>query len=72
MLKGSMKTVVALPRYVDQGEWLALNSEWWIELKGEMLMVTVFEFFEYLRIFNGVVQEFCTHKSCPTMSAGPR
>lgn len=29
----------------------------------------MFEFFEYLKLFNGVVFEFC--QNCPTMSAGP-
>jgi hypothetical protein len=26
LVKGSFSTIVVLPRYVDQGEWLALNS----------------------------------------------
>lgn len=28
LLKGNFKTIVVLPKYVDKGEWLALNSEW--------------------------------------------
>lgn len=32
---------------------------------------TVFEFFDMLNRFFGVVQEFCTPRNCPSMSAGP-
>jgi len=56
LVKGSFATIVVLPKYVDQGEWLALN---------------IFEFFDMLNRFYGVVQEFCTPRSCPSMSAGP-
>lgn len=56
LLKGSFKTIVVLPKYVDEGEWIALN---------------VFEFFDYLNRFYGVVTEFCTVRNCPSMSAGP-
>ncbi|PUU72964.1 Mob1/phocein [Tuber borchii] len=56
LVKGSFSTIVVLPRYVDQGEWLALN---------------LFEFFDMLNKFYGVVQEFCTPQACPSMSAGP-
>lgn len=55
LVKGSFSTIVVLPRYVDQGEWLALN---------------IFEFFDMLNKFFGVVQEFCTVQACPSMSAG--
>jgi len=27
LLKGNFKTIVVLPKYVDKGEWLALNSK---------------------------------------------
>ncbi|KAL7273345.1 Maintenance of ploidy protein mob2 [Rhizina undulata] len=56
LVKGSFSTIVVLPKYVDQGEWLALN---------------LFEFFDMLNKFYGVVQEFCTPRNCPSMSAGP-
>ncbi|KAI5805913.1 Mob1/phocein [Geopyxis carbonaria] len=56
LVKGSFSTIVVLPKYVDQGEWLALN---------------VFEFFDMLNRFYGVIQEFCTPRNCPSMSAGP-
>lgn len=26
LLKGSFKTIVVLPKYVDEGEWVALNG----------------------------------------------
>ncbi|OLL21808.1 Maintenance of ploidy protein mob2 [Neolecta irregularis DAH-3] len=56
LLKGSFKTIVDPPKYVDVKEWLALN---------------VFEFFNSLNQFYGVLQEFCSLQTCPTMSAGP-
>lgn len=28
LVKGSFSTIVVLPKYVDQGEWLALNGTW--------------------------------------------
>jgi MOB kinase activator 1 len=31
----------------------------------------VFEFFDTLNRFYGVIQEFCTPRNCPSMSAGP-
>ncbi|KAK9459782.1 Mob1/phocein [Lipomyces oligophaga] len=55
LVKGSFKTIVVLPKYVDMGEWLALNA---------------FEFFTYLNLFYGLLSEFCTSQSCPSMSAG--
>ncbi|KAK6358973.1 Maintenance of ploidy protein mob2 [Orbilia brochopaga] len=54
LLKGNFKTIVVLPKHVDKGEWIALNT---------------FEFYEYLKLFFGVVLEFCQH--CKSMSAGP-
>ncbi|KAK9373877.1 Mob1/phocein [Lipomyces chichibuensis] len=56
LVKGSFKTIVVLPKYVDMGEWLALNT---------------FEFFTYLNLIYGIISEFCTVQSCPAMSAGP-
>ncbi|CAN6622101.1 CBK1 kinase activator protein Mob2p [Trichomonascus vanleenenianus] len=56
LVKGSFQTIVMLPKYVDLGEWLALN---------------IFEFFTYLNQFYGVISEFVTPQSCPTMNAGP-
>ncbi|BFZ57492.1 Maintenance of ploidy protein mob2 [Savitreella phatthalungensis] len=56
LVKGSFATIVALPKYVEQNEWLALN---------------IFEFFTHLNHFYATVAEFCTPATCPSMSAGP-
>lgn len=56
LVKGSFATIVVLPKYIEQGEWLALN---------------VFEFFTYLNHFYSVISEHCTFSTCPSMSAGP-
>lgn len=56
LVKGSFATIVVLPKYIEQGEWLALN---------------IFEFFTHLNHFYGVVSEYCTPATCPSMSAGP-
>ncbi|PWN41452.1 hypothetical protein IE81DRAFT_314998 [Ceraceosorus guamensis] len=55
LIKGSFKTIVALPKYVDPKEWVAVN---------------LFDFFNNLNQFYGVVTEFCTIQNNPTMSAG--
>ncbi|CCJ31331.1 unnamed protein product [Pneumocystis jirovecii] len=55
LVKGNFATIVALPKYIDLNEWLALN---------------VFEFFTYLNQFYAVFAEFCTPQNCPSMSAG--
>lgn len=57
LVKGSFKTIVQLPKYVDVGEWIALN---------------VFEFFTNLNQFYGVIAEYVTPDVYPTMNAGPR
>ncbi|XDT27561.1 Mob1/phocein family [Nakaseomyces glabratus] len=56
LVKGSFKTIVQLPKYVDLGEWIALN---------------VFEFFTNLNHFYGVIAEYVTADAYPTMNAGP-
>lgn len=56
LVKGSFKTIVQLPKYVDVGEWIALN---------------VFEFFTNLNQFYGVMAEYVTPEAYPTMNAGP-
>ncbi|CAO1635959.1 unnamed protein product [Jaminaea pallidilutea] len=55
LVKGSFKTIVTLPKYVDPREWVAVN---------------LFDFFNNLNQFYGVLTEFCTIQSNPTMSAG--
>jgi len=55
LVKGNFKTIVMLPKYVDIMEWVAVN---------------MFDFFQNLNMFYGVISECCTQNSCPTMSAG--
>lgn len=56
LVRGSFQTIVQVPKYVDEQEWLVLN---------------VFEFYQYLNLFYGVIAEFVTPQTCPTMNAGP-
>lgn len=56
LVKGSFKTIVQLPKYVDYGEWLSLN---------------IFEMYGHLNLFYGVISEYVTPEKYPTMSAGP-
>jgi len=55
LVKGNFKTIVMLPKYVDVTEWVAVN---------------MFDFYQNLNLFYGVVAECCTAASCSTMSAG--
>jgi len=55
LVKGNFKTIVMLPKYVDIMEWVAVN---------------IFDFFQNLNMFYGVISECCTQQSCPAMSAG--
>jgi len=55
LVKGNFKTIVMLPKYVDIMEWVAVN---------------IFDFFQNLNMFYGVISECCTQQSCPVMSAG--
>jgi hypothetical protein len=57
LVKGSYKTIVQIPMYVDYNEWLALN---------------VFEFYNHLNKFYGVIAEYVTPDKYPTMNADPR
>ncbi|KAI5953596.1 MOB2 [Candida jiufengensis] len=56
LVKGSYKTIVQLPAFVDLNEWLALN---------------IFEFFGNLDSFYGLISEFVKPDLFPTMNAGP-
>lgn len=56
LVKGSFKTIVQLPKYVDYGEWVALN---------------IFELFNNLNQFYGIIAEYVTPEDYPTMNAGP-
>ncbi|KAH7101801.1 Mob1/phocein [Auriculariales sp. MPI-PUGE-AT-0066] len=55
LVKGNFKTIVQQPKYVDLTEWVGVN---------------IFDFYQNVNLFYGVVAEFCTVHSCPTMSAG--
>lgn len=56
LVRGSFQTLVQVPKYVDQNEWMVLN---------------VFEFYQNLSLFYSVISEFITPQSHPTMNAGP-
>lgn len=56
LVKGSYKTIVQLPKYVDYGEWMSLN---------------IFEFYGHINSFYGVISEYVTPQQYPTMNAGP-
>lgn len=56
LVKGSFRTIVTLPKYVDYGEWIALN---------------IFESFNNLVQFYEVIIEYVTPEAYPTMNAGP-
>lgn len=56
LVKGSYKTIVQLPMYVDRNEWLALN---------------IFEFYNHLNKFYGVIAEYVVPEKYPTMNADP-
>ncbi|KAI0338863.1 hypothetical protein BDW22DRAFT_1400895 [Trametopsis cervina] len=56
LVKGNFKTIVMQPKYADIKEWVAVN---------------IFDFYQNLNLFYGVLAECCTSTSCPSMSAGP-
>jgi len=53
---------------MDSSERSALTD---FTLGLSLIRSVVFEFFDYLNRFYGVVTEFCTVRNCPSMSAGP-
>ncbi|KAI8804949.1 mps one binder kinase activator-like 1-like protein [Cladochytrium replicatum] len=55
LVNGSLRKLVAHPRYVDLNEWLAVNT---------------FDFFNHTNHFYGSVSEFCDPRECPVMCAG--
>jgi len=54
---GDLKSAVQLPPGEDLNEWLAVN---------------IIDFFNQINLLFGTVQEFCSEKSCPKMSAGSK
>jgi len=57
LVKGDFHKLVRLPKGVDDHEWVAFN---------------MYDFYNNLNSFYGVISEFCTPELCPTMAAGPR
>ncbi|CCU99059.1 unnamed protein product [Malassezia sympodialis ATCC 42132] len=55
LIRGSFRTIVALPKYVHPYEWIAMN---------------LFDFFHNLNQFCEVIAESCSATAHPTMSAG--
>mmetsp|Transcript_50725 Transcript_50725/g.62160 ORF Transcript_50725/g.62160 Transcript_50725/m.62160 type:complete len:248 (-) Transcript_50725:117-860(-) len=54
---GNMKEAVKLPQGEDKHEWWAAN---------------VVDFFNQISLLYGIITEYCTAKTCPVMSAGPK
>jgi len=54
---GDLRGAVKLPPGEDLNEWLAVN---------------IIDFFNQINLLYGSITEFCTPKSCPVMSAGPK
>ncbi|THH31236.1 hypothetical protein EUX98_g2948 [Antrodiella citrinella] len=57
LVVGNFKTIVMQPKHVDVMEWVAFN---------------MFDFYQNLNLFYGVLTECCTSQSCPAMAAGPQ
>ncbi|GAB5358945.1 hypothetical protein AAMO2058_000502500 [Amorphochlora amoebiformis] len=53
---GAMKSAVQLPKGEQLSEWLAVNTV---------------DFFNEISLLFGSIEEVCTKKTCPVMSAGP-
>src|ERR1700753_1535541 len=74
LVTGNFKTIVMLPKYVDVMEWVACNSQFCISATAMTIFLIykpVFDFYQNLNLFYGVISECCSQQSCPTMSAGP-
>ena len=74
LVTGNFKTIVMLPKYVDVMEWVACNGQCCCYALATPLFLTcqtVFDFYQNLNLFYGVISECCTQQTCPTMSAGP-
>ena len=74
LVKGNLKTIVMLPKYVDIIEWVAINST---ELGDPPVFESdyiflVSDFYHNLNEFYGTIAECCTPRTCPTMSASAR
>ncbi len=54
---GNIREAVQLPPGEDLNEWLAVNTV---------------DFYNAISVLFGTLEEFCTAKTCPVMSAGPK
>lgn len=54
---GNIREAVQLPPGEDLNEWLAVNTV---------------DFYNAISVLYGTLEESCTAKSCPVMSAGPK
>ncbi|NXL95725.1 MOB3B kinase, partial [Alectura lathami] len=52
-----LKAAVQLPRGEDENDWVAVH---------------VVDFFNRINLIYGTICEFCTEKTCPVMSGGPK
>jgi len=52
-----LREIVKLPDNEDEDDWIAVH---------------VVDFFNRINLVYGIVNEYCTRESCPTMSGGPR
>ncbi|XP_004949642.2 MOB kinase activator 3B isoform X1 [Gallus gallus] len=52
-----LKAAVQLPRGEDQNDWVAVH---------------VVDFFNRINLIYGTICEFCTERTCPVMSGGPK
>ncbi|CAF3365676.1 unnamed protein product [Rotaria socialis] len=52
-----LREIVKLPSNEDEDDWIAVH---------------VVDFFNRINLVYGIVSDFCTQETCPTMSGGPR
>lgn len=82
---GNLRLAVALPDGEDLNEWVAVNSMFeWIDPEFQPPAQAILspppsppsrsavDFFNQINMLYGTITEFCTHDSCPVMSAGPK
>jgi len=73
-----LKEIVKLPDNEDIDDWIAVHGrryEWMNERlweKIEYVGVLVVDFFNRINLVYGIITDYCTRESCPTMSGGPR
>lgn len=55
LVKGSFRKITMLPKYVDESEWIASNTQ---------------DFINYISMFYGTIGEYCNVNNCAIMGAG--